>query len=284
METISTAPARKGVPEHENFRYYLSYARSLLFTNPLIYFFTAFLATGSLIGSLFDSRGRWQHACTRAWAWLILKISRIKVHVEGLERVRPGETAIFCSNHPSAMDIPILFALLPGQFRFLAKRELFMLPFLGWHLRRSGHIAVDRARPHQAMKSFDQAAAKVREGCSVVLFPEGSRSRTGELLPFKSGTFYLAIRAGVPLIPITLNGTRYVHKPDTYHVRSGLTEVIMHPPIATDNLTTEDVDALSARVRERILSRYVSPEQPRSADNGSVSERTRTRRRSRLKK
>jgi 1-acyl-sn-glycerol-3-phosphate acyltransferase len=283
METVSTAPARKGVPEHENFRYYLSYARSLLFTNPLIYFLTAFLATGSLIGSLFDPRGRWQHACTRAWAWLVLKISRIKVHVEGLEHVPPGETVIFCANHPSAMDIPILFATLPGQFRFLAKRELFSLPFLGWHLRRSGQIAVDRARPRQAMKSFDQAAAKVREGCPVVLFPEGSRSRTAELLPFKSGTFYLAIRAGVPLIPITLNGTRYVLKPDTYHVRSGMTEMIIHAPIATDNLTTEDVDALSARVRERILSRYVPPEQPGSADRGSVSEHTKTRRQSRVK-
>ena len=135
METVSTAPPRKSVPERESFRYYLSYARSLCFTNPLIYFTTAFLATGSLIGSLFDPRGRRQHACTRAWAWLVLKISRIKVRVEGLEHVPPGETVIFCANHPSAMDIPILFATLPGQFRFLAKRELFALPFLGWHLR-----------------------------------------------------------------------------------------------------------------------------------------------------
>jgi len=141
-----------------------------------------------------------------------------------------------------------------------------MLPFLGWYLRRSGHIAVDRARPHEAMKSFDQAAAKVREGCPVVLFPEGSRSRTGQLLPFKSGTFYLAIRAGVPLIPITLNGTRYVHTPDTYHVRSGVTEMIIHPAIATNNLTIEDVQSLSAGVRDQILSRYLRPEQLGAAD------------------
>src|SRR4051794_37496220 len=100
METLSSAPVRKGLRETAGFRYYLSYARSLIFTNPLIYLITAVLATGSLIGSLFDSRGRWQHACTRAWAWLILKTSRIKVRVEGLEHMRPGETVIFCANHP----------------------------------------------------------------------------------------------------------------------------------------------------------------------------------------
>ena len=255
METASTAPTKMGSTE-VGLRYYLSYARSLLFTNNLIYLYTALCGTASLCGSLFDARGRWQHGCARFWSWLILKTGGIRVRVEGLGRVNPHQTLIFCSNHPSAMDIPILFVHLPVQFRFVAKRELFRLPFLGWHLRRSGHIPVDRGRPREALKSFDQAAAKVQEGRSVVLFPEGSRSRTGELGPFKAGTFYLAIRAGVPVVPITLNGTRHVHKPDTLHVRSGQTEVIIHAPIPTAGLTVDDVDSLSARVREKILSRF----------------------------
>jgi 1-acyl-sn-glycerol-3-phosphate acyltransferase len=241
-------------------RYILSYARSLLFTNLLIYFFTAFCGTVSLLGSLFDSQGRWQHACTRVWARLILKISGIRVRVEGLEYVHPGEAAIYCVNHQSAMDIPVLYAGLPVQFRFVAKRSLFNLPFMGWHMRRSGHIPVDRDRPHEAMKSMKKVAQEIREGKSVLLFPEGHRSRNGQLLPFKAGSFYIAILAGVPIVPITINGTPYVLKPDTYHVRPGQTEVIVHPAISTQGLTLHDVDALSQKVRDAIESRFVPEE------------------------
>jgi 1-acyl-sn-glycerol-3-phosphate acyltransferase len=258
MENVSHATA-KDSPSGGGARYYLSYLRSLVFTNPLIYFFTAFCGTVSLVGSIVDSGGRWQHFCARMWSWLILKVSGIRVRVEGLENVKPGETAIYCSNHSSAMDIPILFVYLPVQFRFLAKRSLFHLPFLGWHLRRSGHIAVDRGRPREAMKGFDRAAQKIREGRSVIMFPEGSRSRTTEMLPFKNGSFYLAILSGVPIVPVTLNGTRAVLKPDTYHVRAGQTEMIIHKPVPTQGLAKHDVEALSARVREKILSRHKAP-------------------------
>jgi 1-acyl-sn-glycerol-3-phosphate acyltransferase len=159
------------------------------------------------------------------------------------------------------MDIPILLACLPVPFRFVAKRELFRLPFLGWHLRRSGHIAVERGRPREAMKSLEEAAERVRKGTPVVLFPEGTRSRrAGRMLPFKAGSFYLAIRAGVPLVPITLNGTRHALEPDTYHVRPGQTELIIHAPISTAGLTLDDVHTLSERVRATILSRFVSQE------------------------
>ena len=238
----------------------LSYARSLLFTNLLIYFYTAVCGTVSLVGSLFDAGGRWQHACARTWSWLILKTSGIRVRVEGLEHVRPGQTAIYCVNHQSAMDIPILFVNLPVQFRFVAKRSLFSMPFLGWHLRRSGHIPVDRERPHEALKSMKKAAQEIREGKSVLLFPEGHRSRDGRLLPFKAGSFYIAILSGVPIVPITLNGTRRVLKPDSYHVRAGQTEMIVHPAIETQALTLKEVDKLSEQVRGIIASRFVPVE------------------------
>jgi len=234
----------------------LSLLRSLLFTDMLIYFYTSVCGAASLAGSLFDANGRWQHGCARVWSWLILKTSRIHLEIHGLENIKPNEPVIFCSNHPSAMDIPILFACLPVQFRFAAKRSLFHVPFLGWHLRRSGHIPVDRGHPRKAIRSLDQAAEKIRAGTPVVLFPEGHRSREGNMGAFKSGSFYLAIRAGVPLIPVTLNGSRAVLKPDTMHVKPGKVEVIIHPPVATANLTLHDVEKLSDEVREIILSRF----------------------------
>jgi 1-acyl-sn-glycerol-3-phosphate acyltransferase len=259
---MQTAPPIAATNPHRTgrVRYLLSYARSLLFTNLLIYFYTAVCGTISLIGSLFDAEGRWQHACARTWSWLILKTSGIRVHVEGLEHVHHGETAIYCVNHQSAMDIPILFVNLPVQFRFVAKRSLFNLPFMGWHLRRSGHIPVDRDRPQQAMKSMKKVAQEIRKGKSVMLFPEGHRSRNGQLLPFKAGSFYIAILSGVPIVPITINGTPRVLKPDTYHVRAGQTEMIVHPAVPTQGLTLHDVDALSQRVRNIIASRFVPAE------------------------
>jgi 1-acyl-sn-glycerol-3-phosphate acyltransferase len=256
MDPPSSIPASQS-RRSGRVRYLQSYARSLLFTNLLIYFYTAVCGTVSLLGSLFDSQGRWQHACARTWSWLILKTSGICVRVEGLEHVNPARTTIYCVNHQSAMDIPVLFASLPVQFRFVAKRSLFHMPFLGWHLLRSGHIPVDRDRPQQAMKSMKKVAQEIRQGKSVLLFPEGHRSRNGQLLPFKAGSFYIAILSGVPIVPITLNGTPYVLKPDTYHVRAGKAEMIVHPPISTEGLSLHDVDALSQKVKDAIASRFV---------------------------
>lgn len=233
----------------------LSYLRSLLFTNNLIYLYTAVMGTLSLTGSLFDSRGRWQHWCARTWSRLILWTSRISVSVAGLENTTGGPT-IFCVNHQSSMDIPALLAHLPFQFRFVAKRSLFRYPFMGWHLRRSGHIAVGRDQPGEARRSVDEAAGRIREGYPVVIFPEGGRSRDGEFLPFKSGAFHLAILAGVPVTPVTLNGTMAVLRPDSVHIRPGHIEMIVHPAIPTAGLTKENAGELAAQVRNQMLKRF----------------------------
>ncbi len=236
----------------------LSFLRAFLVIDPLIYFYTAVCGAASLAGSLVDSGGRWQHGCARFWSRLILKTSGIRLKLEGVENIPRAGATIFCANHPSAMDIPILLVCLPVQFRFVAKRTLFHVPFLGWHLRRSGHIPVDRDRPHKAMKSLDQAAERIRAGCPVVLFPEGHRSRDGSMGPFRTGSFYLAVRSGVPVTPITIRGSRAVLKPDSLHVRPGTVEVFFHRPIPTASLTTKDVGPLADRIRSTILSQFES--------------------------
>lgn len=233
---------------------YLSLLRALFFTDLLICFYTVVCGAASLTGSVLDSKGHWQHGCARVWSRLILRTSRVRLKVNGLENIPRGAAVIFCSNHPSAMDIPILFVGLPLQFRFVAKRSLFDVPFLGWHLWRSGHIPVERGRPHQAFKSLDKAAERIRAGCPVVLFAEGHRNRDGSLGPFKKGSFYLAIQSGAPVVPVTINGSRAVLKPDSLHVRPGTVEIVFHPAIPTAGLTLDDVESLSNRVREQVLS------------------------------
>src|SRR5579872_6371321 len=139
----------------------LSYARSLLITAPLIFLYTGVMGTISVFSSIFDSTGVIQHACSRVWSRLILWTSRVQLQVSGAEHLKPGTPYVLCLNHQSHMDIPIVLVALPIQFRFAAKKELFRTPFLGWHLRRSGHVSIDRENPRAAIRSLAQAAKAI---------------------------------------------------------------------------------------------------------------------------
>lgn len=235
------------------FREKLSYARSVLFTAPLIFLYTAVMGSISVASSLFDSRGRVQHACARAWARIILWTSGVRVRITGLENIQPGVPYVLCVNHQSHMDIPIVLASLPFQFRFAAKKQLFRYPFLGWHLRRSGHVPIDRENPHAAVKSLREAADTIKHGTPVVIFPEGGTSRDGSIKPFKGGGFMLATKSSAEAVPITIRKSRAVLVPKTYHVRSGSVEVIVGKPIASTGLSTTE---LANRVREEILAMF----------------------------
>src|SRR5213078_4743381 len=158
---------------------------------------------------------------------MILWTARVRVCVRGVERFERGRPYVLCVNHQSHMDIPILLAALPFQFRFAAKKELFRYPFLGWHLRRSGHVPIDRENPHAAVKSLRDAADMTRRGTAVAIFPEGGTSRDGVIKPFKRGGFMLAAESGAPVVPVTIRGSRAVLMPNTYHVRGGIVEVIV---------------------------------------------------------
>lgn len=233
----------------------MSFLRALLITDPLIALATIVYGSVSLVVSLFDSTGRRQIAIARAWSRALLRISRVKVQVEGLEKIRADGSYVFVSNHASYMDTPVVLANIPVQFRFLAKRGLFQIPFLGTHLSRAGHIPVPRGDARAAVKTMGLAAEVVRErGVSLLIFPEGGRSHTGQLRPFKEGAAFIAVRAGVPLVPIALLGTRKILPYGSGHIRGGPVRMRIGDPIPTSQASTHDRVRLTEQLRHQIVA------------------------------
>ncbi|MBN2336898.1 MAG: 1-acyl-sn-glycerol-3-phosphate acyltransferase [Acidobacteria bacterium] len=232
---------------------------------------TAFWATVSLAGSLLSRSGRIQHFCMRRWSRDNLWLSRARVEIEGLEHVDPRRPQIFVANHSGLHDILSLAAYLPIQFRWIAKKQLFNVPFMGWHMRRSGYIPIDRENPREAARSIVAAAGTIAGGVSAIAFPEGTRSRTGELGSFHSGAFALALRAGVPLVPVTLDGSSRVIAPRTLEVNPGtVIRIRMNRPIDLASYSRgekrrlmEDVHTIMERNLAELRRRRVPGEEGR---------------------
>jgi 1-acyl-sn-glycerol-3-phosphate acyltransferase len=236
----------------------LGYLRSLVITIPLIYLLTIFWGTLSLLSSLADSSGRVQHSCAKWWSRCLLAVCGVRIHVRGAGQLDPSRTYVFAGNHQSYLDIPVIFAFLPANFRILAKGSLFHIPFLGWHLRRSGHMPVAKGNPTRAARSLLEAATHVRRGTPVFVFPEGGRSPDGRFQEFKAGTFLLAIKSGAPVVPVTINGTRAVLPMHSWHVRPGPVEMILHLPIETAGMKSDAAEGLAERVRAVIAADFDS--------------------------
>ena len=227
--------------------------RGLVLADPAIILATVFFGTISLIVSFFDKTGTLQNALARTWARLLLAASGVKVTVEGLEHIHPDGSYVFIGNHLSYMDTPVMLAHIPVQFRFLAKRGLFKIPLLGSHLSRAGHIPVPREDPRAAVKTMQIAADVVqRKRVSLLIFPEGGRSRDGKLRSFKEGGAYIGIRAGVPLVPVVLIGTRDVLPFGSGLVLSGDVTLRILKPIATSSLTLKDRGTVTEQLRSLI--------------------------------
>jgi 1-acyl-sn-glycerol-3-phosphate acyltransferase len=230
----------------------MSFARSLLFSTPLIVLSTILMGTLSLIDSFFDSSGNSQHSIARVWARMLLAVSFMHVRAEGLEKLDPKGTYVFVANHGSFMDIPALLATLPHQFRFFAKKSLFKIPALGTHLQRAGHLPVDRANPRASLKSMMEAARIIStRGVSVLNFPEGGRSAEG-LREFKEGPAYVAIKAGVPIVPLALIGLRELLPMGSAHLKSGNVLIRVGCPIPTKGMQTSDRVELTRRLHTEI--------------------------------
>jgi len=221
--------------------------RTVLYLIPAVSLYTIVLGTISLLSSVFDRSGDFGHKCARAWACLILKTTGVRVHVSGLERLDPSRSYVFAANHQSIYDIPIVFTAIPYQLRIVAKDSLGRIPFLGWHLQRTGHLLVDRSRPGAGV--VKKMARLVGEHHSLIVFPEGTRSVDGAVGRFKGGSFVLALEAGVPIVPISISGSRHVMQKGQLMVCPGEVTVTVHEPIETAAVGRDAVRELADRTR-----------------------------------
>lgn len=210
---------------------------------------TAFLAVLGMLSCLVVPSGNGVVALARLWSTLLLGLCRVRVRVEGREKIRPPGPYLFLSNHQSQFDIPAAVMAIPIQFRVLAKRSLFFIPIFGWVLLLAGFVGIDRSNRERAFQSIERAARRIRRGTSLLIYAEGTRSPDGELLPFKKGGFVLAIQAGVPVIPLTICGSREVLPKGSLRIRPGVITVVVGDPIDPREYSFETKEALMGRVR-----------------------------------
>jgi 1-acyl-sn-glycerol-3-phosphate acyltransferase len=187
----------------------------------------------AIIASLIKDSGNLVHRVGGLWARTIIRASGIKVDVEGRDNIPMGKPIVFACNHASQFDILIMYEALPVQFRFVVKKELFKIPFLGLVMRLAGYIPIDRSGGKAALRSLHEAAERVKNGASIIIFPEGTRSPDGRLRPFKMGGILIAIKAGCPIVPIAISGSHNVLPKGSLRVRSGRIKVTIGLPVQT---------------------------------------------------
>lgn len=214
---------------------------------------TIVIATTVILVSFFSRTGNGPHLLARLWANSILWVSRVPITVSGAEKLDPGRSYIYMPNHQSNADIPLLLGRLPAQFRWLAKAELFKIPIFGRAMRGVGYISIDRTNRKSAFESLARAAGTIRSGTSVLIFPEGTRSRDGRILPFKKGGFVLAVDAGVPIVPVIIRGTRDIIPKGHFMIRPAPLSMQILDPVETAGYTRKSKDALLERIRSILI-------------------------------
>lgn len=217
---------------------------------------TAFFSIWSIIISFIPDSENRIHKVAGLWAKILLLMSNTKVEVIGRENILCGKPQMFMANHQSDFDILIALASIPCQFRWIAKKELFLIPVFGAAMKAAGYIEIDRHDHKKAMHSLDEAASRIREGKSIMSFPEGTRSLDGEIKAFKPGVFHLAIESGIPIVPVSIMGSGEIMPKRSLKVTPGRVKLIIDKPINTKNYTIESRNELIDRVRKVIIKNY----------------------------
>jgi 1-acyl-sn-glycerol-3-phosphate acyltransferase len=221
---------------------------------PLFFLLTAFFGTLSLTASFFEKDGRIQHRIARVWATVSMRIALSPVTVIGEENLRRQPVAVYAANHLSYMDTPVLFSSVPFQFRILARQSLWSIPFIGWHLNRSGQIPVDTDNPRAS--TLKAGVKALKSGTPLIVFPEGGRSKDGHLAAFMSGPAFMAIQAHVPLVPMAIVGTYELLPMHTRLFFPQKIKLIVGEPIDTAAYTSRQVEELTERLKIEIGRLY----------------------------
>ena len=229
------------------------------FANLLWYTHTLVMGSLSLLLSPIDRTGNLQFWCARWWCRLIAWSIFARITIHGTEHVHADHAYVYMANHSSLIDTPALFAYLPHPFRIMAKRELFYIPFMGWHLWTAGHFPIDRRNARRTVRSIRRVIDGVRAGRSLAVFPEGTRTRDGQLQEFKSGAFKIALKAGVPIVPVAIRGTFTLLPRTTLAPKPGRVDVILSPPIETQDYDEANLPALIGRTKAAIQRALDSP-------------------------
>jgi 1-acyl-sn-glycerol-3-phosphate acyltransferase len=231
--------------------------RTIFYLIPTIALYTLVLGGVAVASTVLLRNGRLGYTCARLWAFMVLITTGVHVEVHGKEHLVPGATYIFVSNHQSIYDIPVVFWHVPSQLRIIAKSSLGWVPIMGWYLRSGGNLLVDRANPDR-QKILNAWRGLVAQGLSLIVFAEGTRSRDGRVAPFKAGSFLLALEAGLPIVPVSISGTRAVMRKGYMTTRPGHVVLTIHPPVATNTgewkVEIRDARRLAERVRQVVLS------------------------------
>ena len=219
---------------------------------PIIGLATVAFGVPAIFAALLPPRGDWFLLFARGWARTLLAIAGISVRVLHPERLERGRSFVIVSNHESFCDILVLLANLPMQVRFLAKRSVFRVPVLGWSIAAAGFVPVDREDRSRGTETVDAALRRLSGGRSLVIFPEETRTRTGDLLPFKRGAAHLALKSGLPVLPVALAGTYRVLKRGSFVITPGVVAMAVGEPIEVAGQTLRERETVTRAARDRV--------------------------------
>jgi 1-acyl-sn-glycerol-3-phosphate acyltransferase len=223
-------------------------------------FIAAVTSLGSLWGlvlRLIDRTGDRVLDLARAWSGWVTSFAGVKIVVENRASLDPAQPYVFMANHASSLDIWTAFVAIPRRLRMIAKKQLARIPLFGWAMWAGRFIFIDRKNGVAARRSIDEAGRRIHDGDSVLIFPEGTRTRDGTLGPFKKGGFHLAVKAGVPIVPVALRGTRALMPRGSYLLRAGTVTAVIGEPIPTQGLSEEERANLNERVRSLVQGMLV---------------------------